>query len=223
MRIRPRHSSLAGGRLAPLAGSLLRYPQLVLGLALTGLALALMLEAGVGMGPWGVLHAGLAEVTGLSFGRVVQLLGIVIVGAAWGLFGVRPGPGTVVNMLLVGPFVDLFRAQPWLPQPEAPLLGIAQFVVAVGLIGFGSGMYITARTGAGPRDGFVLGAATRLGRSVRRVRTVLELVVLALGVLLGGPLGLGTVLFAVLVGPSMQASLRLFRYRPVAPAPAATD
>lgn len=206
-------------RLRPVArpALLLRGLQLHLGLALLGLALATMVEAGVGMGPWGVLHVGLAEATGLSFGRTVQLVGIVVVALAWALFRVRPGGGTLVNMLLVGPWADLFLAQAWLPRAAGWPLQLLQFAVGVALVGFATGMYVAARLGAGPRDGFVLGAAARLGRSVRRVRTGLELLVLALGALLGGPIGLGTLLFALLVGPAMQASLRLFRYRPAAP------
>jgi uncharacterized membrane protein YczE len=124
-------------------------------------------------------------------------------------------------MLLVGPFVDLFRGSGLLPAQEGLLPGVVQLLAGVAIMGTATGMYIGASFGAGPRDGFVLGLSRVLGRSVRQVRTGLELTVLALGALLGGSVGLGTLLFAVTIGPSMQASLRLFRRR--VPAPAAGD
>lgn len=200
-----------------------RFAQYQLGVALLGLGVAVTVDAGIGLGPWAVFHEGLSFVTGLSFGRILQLVGVAVVGIGWGLTGQRPGLGTVINMLLVGPWVDLFRAQAWFPAPDAYLLGTVQFVLGTVLTGVASGLYITAELGAGPRDGLVLGLARRLGRSVRRTRTGLELVVLACGWLLGGTVGLGTLLFAVLVGPAMQTSLRIFRRGEPRSAGAAAD
>ena len=188
-------------------GRLLQYQ---VGLALLGLGIAVMLAAGVGLGPWGVFHEGLSDVSGLTFGRVLQLVGVAVMGIAWALTGQRPGAGTVMNMLLVGPWVDLFGSIGFLPRPESVALSLAEFVGGTVLVGFASGMYISARLGAGPRDGLVLGLARVLGRSVRKTRTGLEVLVLALGFSLGGPVGLGPIVFALLVGPSMQASIRLF-------------
>ena len=105
-----------------------RMGQYQLGIALLGLAVALTVDAGIGLGPWSVFHQGLSLVSGLSFGRVLQLVGIAVVAIGWWLTGQRPGIGTVINMLLVGPWVDLFRAQPWFPAPEAFGWGAAQFV-----------------------------------------------------------------------------------------------
>ena len=189
----------------------LRLAQYLGGVMLLGLGIAVMLAAGVGLGPWAVFHEGLSEVSGLSFGRVLQLVGLVVIAIAWTLTGERPGPGTVSNMILVGPFVDLFGASGWLPTPESSAFGVAQFVLGTLIVGFASGLYITARFGAGPRDGFVLGLSRVTRWSVRRTRTALEALVLGLGFLLGGSVGLGTVVFAILVGPAMQVSLRLFR------------
>lgn len=189
----------------------LRFGQYLFGVTLLGLGIAVMLAAGVGLGPWAVFHEGLSEVSGLSFGRVLQLVGLVVIGVAWSLTGERPGAGTISNMILVGPFVDLFGASGWIPTPTAMPLGLVQFVVGTGIVGLASGLYITARFGAGPRDGFVLGLSRVSRWSVRRTRTALEALVLGFGFLLGGSVGLGTVVFALLVGPAMQMSMRIFR------------
>ena len=195
-----------------------RFLRLNVGLMAMGLGLAVMLEANVGLGPWAVFHEGVAEVTGISFGRALQIVGVVVLSLSWWWTGERPGPGTFLNMLVVGPWVDLFVAQPWLPTAGSYAWGVPQFVVGASLVGLASGLYITASLGAGPRDGFVLGLSRLLGGSVRRTRGVLEFTVLAVGFLLGGSVGLGTLLFAALIGPVMQASIRLFEPRRPAPA-----
>lgn len=190
-----------------------RLVQLNLGLMLFGFGIALMLKAGIGLDPWSVFHEGLALQTGLSFGRITQFTGILLIVLSVALLRVKPGLATVLNMLLVGPWVDFYRAQAWLPSAEGWLWGVVQFMVGVVLVGLASGLYIAAHFGAGPRDGFMLGLSLKLGLSVRLTRSGLELLVLVSGFLLGGPLGLGTVLFALTVGYFMQRSLRLFRYR----------
>jgi uncharacterized membrane protein YczE len=212
-RLRP-----APGRAPDLAR---RSVQFLVGVAGMGLGVATMLEANIGVGPWSVFHDGLARVTPLSFGQTVVVVGVGVALLAWRWTGQRPGAGTVLNMLLVGPFIDLFRASGLVPAQDALLPGIVQLLAGVAILGTATGMYIGARFGAGPRDGFVLGLARVLKRSVRQVRTGLELTVLVLGAVLGGSVGLGTLLFALTIGPSMQVSLRLFRQR--APATAAGD
>lgn len=190
-----------------------RVAQFLTGLAGMGLGLAVMLEAGIGVGPWAVFHEGIARVTPLSFGQALMSVGVVIAALAWWWTAERPGPGTVVNMLLVGPFVDLFRAVGVVPAQEALALGTVQFLIGAMIVGIASGLYISARFGAGPRDMFVLGLSRLLGGSVRRTRTGVEVVVLIVGVVLGGSVGLGTLLFALVIGPAMQTSLRLFAPR----------
>lgn len=191
-----------------------RVAQFLTGLTGMGLGLAVMLEAGIGVGPWAVFHEGIARVTPLSFGQALMSAGVVIAALAWWWTAERPGPGTVVNMLLVGPFVDLFRAVGAVPTQEGLALGTVQFLVGATIVGTGSGLYISARFGAGPRDMFMLGLSRRIGGSVRRTRTAMEIAVLIVGVMLGGSVGLGTVLFALVIGPAVQASLRLFAPRP---------
>jgi uncharacterized membrane protein YczE len=187
------------------------FVRLQLGLFIFGLGIAVMLEAQIGLDPWSSFHEGLSLRTGLSFGRVTQLVGALLILFSWLTMRVRPGIGTVSNMLLVGPWVDLLRVQPWVPQDPGGILGVASFCTGMLLVGLALATYIGARLGAGPRDGFILAMAGRLGRSIRLTRISIELVVLACGFALGGPVGLGTVLFAVLMGPIMQFSFHIFR------------
>lgn len=193
-----------------------RFLQLNLGLMLFGLAISLLLRANIGLDPWSVLHEGLSERTGLAFGQVTQLVGLGLIAFNFAVLKLRPGLGSVLNMLLIGPWIDLFGKQRWLPEvpPGAWVSGVALFTLGIVLLGLASGLYITARFGAGPRDDLVLGLSLRLHRSVRVTRGGIELTVLAAGFLAGGSVGLGTVLFALLVGPTMQFFLKVFRYEP---------
>jgi len=205
-----------------------RFLQLNLGLMVFGVAISLMLRANLGLDPWSVLHEGLSERTGLSFGRTTQLVGVALIAFNFFVLHLRPGLGTALNMLLVGPWIDFFGAQPWLPTVPVGAWGwgVVTFAAGVVLVGLAMGLYITARFGAGPRDDLALGGALRLGRSIRLTRGGIEFLVLAAGFLLGGTLGLGTVLFAVTIGPVMQFFLWVFRYeRPLAAttAPATGD
>lgn len=202
---------VAAGTRRSLLRRLLQFP---LGIAGMSLGLAVMLEAGIGVGPWAVFHDGIARVTPLTFGQALVLVGVVIGLLAWLWTGERPGPGTLVNMLSVGPLVDLFRSVPAMPTPEVWLAGLVQFLVGLLIVALGTGAYITARFGAGPRDMFMLGLSQKLGFTVRRTRTLIEIVVLACGMLLGGSVGVGTVIFAVAIGPTVQTMLRIFRYQP---------
>lgn len=190
--------------------------QYVAGVTGLGLGLAILLEAGIGLGPWGVFHDGIARVTPLTFGQALMGVGVVVLTVAWLWAGERPGPGSFANMLIVGPAVDLFRATGWIPVQDGLAAGFVQALIGVMVLGLASGMYITTRFGAGPRDSFVLGLARLFGGSIRRTRTIIELVVLVIGIALGGTFGLGTLLFALSIGPSMQTSMRFFRrLRPV--------
>jgi len=124
------------------------------------------------------------------------------------VLGVRPGIATICNMLTVGPWVDVLR--PHLGFASEGVAGTAQFVVGIGVLGTATAVYIGARLGAGPRDGLAMGLSRRIDRSLRASRIGIEVAVLGVAALLGGSIGLGTLLFALLMGPTMQASLRLF-------------
>jgi uncharacterized membrane protein YczE len=189
----------------------LRLLQLNVGLLLYGLSVALMVEANVGLGPWDVFHQGISLLTPLSFGQAMVAAGLAVL--VYSVLGpkVRVGVGTVLNMLLIGVWADVFLGLPGFPHPSGYALGLALFVAGLAMTGLATGLYITAGLGAGPRDGFVLGVAKVTGASVRLVRTLTEVSVLALGWVMGGSVGLGTVLFALTAGPLMQFFLRLFR------------
>ena len=198
--------------------SLLKLVHLNVGLMLFGLSLAFMLRAGVGLGPWDVFHQGLEERTPLTIGQAMVLAGLVLLIVSAAVLRERPGVGTVLNMALIGPWVDAFLAWSAFPTATGVVSGAAMFALGLGLNGFATGLYITAGLGAGPRDGFALGLARTAGVPVRRARTGVEMAVCATGWLLGGSVGVGTVVFALAIGPCMQASLRLLsgleaRYR----------
>ncbi len=182
-----------------------RLLQLWTGLVLYGLSLALVVRAGLGLAPWDVLHQGLARVTGLSIGTWVVLLSVVVL-LAWIPLRVRPGIGTLSNALLVGTTLDLWL---WLlPEPEGLPLRVTALAAGVALNAVATAMYIGARLGPGPRDGLMTGIAAR-GHSVRAVRTAIEGSVLVLGLLLGGTAGVGTVVYALGIGPLVHPLLPL--------------
>jgi uncharacterized membrane protein YczE len=184
-----------------------RLPGLLLGLVLFGVGIALMAASGLGLGPWEVLHQGIANRTGLALGTVSILVGIPVL-ALWWPLGERPGIGTVLNIALIGVATNL--TLPLLPRPTDALPQLAMSVGGVVVIGLGSGLYLAADLGPGPRDGLMTGLHHRFGWSIRRARTGVELIVLVVGFLLGGTVGLGTILFAFGIGPVVQAFLRVF-------------
>jgi uncharacterized membrane protein YczE len=174
-----------------------RLPRLILGLLALGIGIAMMVEAGLGVSPYDVLHQGLADVTGLSFGTVVILLGVLVL-FIWIPLGQRFGVGTVINTLTVGLIVDAFLE--WSPNPESLGMRWAYLLGGILIIAFGIGLYIGAGLGPGPRDGLMTGIAAK-GYPLWIVRTGLELTALFAGWLLGGDVGIGTVLFAFGIGP----------------------
>ena len=187
-----------------------RFPQLVLGLALYGTSMAMMTRAGLGLNPWDVLHEGLSERTGLTFGTIVAIasLGVLLF---WIPLRQRPGVGTAANIVVVAFTVDLVRAV--LPQQHTLAWQIPLMLGGIVLNGLATAAYVGARLGPGPRDGLMTGLAARTGWSVRLVRTGIEIVALAAGWVLGGTAGIGTVLYAAGIGPLTQAFLPLVAWR----------
>lgn len=188
-----------------------RVVQLYLGLALYGLAIALQLESGLGNDPWDVFHQGLAPRLGLSIGLCVSAVGVAVL-LMWIPLRQRPGIGTVSNALVLGLFADAFLAL--LPAPNHWLWQWTYLVTAVVGGGLATALYIGAGLGPGPRDGLSTGLARRSGYSLRSVRTVIELTVLAVGIALGGQAGIGTVLYAFAIGPLSQAFLKWLTVAP---------
>jgi uncharacterized membrane protein YczE len=174
-----------------------RLRNLYAGLILFGVSMALMLRAELGLDSWDVLHQGLARKTGLQFGWVVIAIGALVL-LLWVPLRQRPGFGTVSNVVVVGLAVD--AALDVLPAPSAMAVRIAFLVVGIVANGVATGLYIGAGLGPGPRDGLMTGLAAR-GHSIRVKRTAIEVSVLGVGWLLGGSVGVGTVLYAVAIGP----------------------
>lgn len=177
-----------------------RLGQLVTGLVLFGVGIGLMLQSGLGVPPWDVLHQGLAERLGLTVG-VWSIIVSFLVLAFWLPLRERYGLGTILNALIIGVVIDL--AVLLIPEPKQVWLDIAMLAGGVLLIGLASGMYIGANLGPGPRDGLMT-AISRRGPSIRVTRWGIEIVVLVAGILLGGTFGPGTIAFALFIGPLVQ-------------------
>jgi len=186
-----------------------RLVQLIAGLAAFGLSMALMIEADLGLGPWDVFHQGLARRLPITVGIAVIATAAVVL-LLWIPLRQRPGIGTWCNMALIGLFVDGFLVI--LPTPDGLAIRSTLLIAGIVLNGAATGFYIGAGLGPGPRDGLMTGLA-RNGRSIRVVRTGIELIVLAIGWLLGGTLGIGTMLFAFGIGPLAHIFLPIFDRR----------
>ncbi|HEY9367197.1 hypothetical protein [Streptomyces sp.] len=184
-----------------------RLTQLYAGLALYGASSAFFVRAGLGLEPWGVLHQGLAELTGLTMGVVLTIVGALVL-LVWIPLRQKPGLGTISNVLVIGIALDATLAL--LPDVHGLAARIGLLVLGIVLNGVATGLYIAARFGPGPRDGLMTGLHRLTGRSIRLVRTAIEVAVVVTGFLLGGSLGVGTVLYALSIGPLAQFFLRLF-------------
>lgn len=185
-----------------------RIIQLLGGLFLYGVAIAMMVRAEIGISPWDVLTQGVALKTGLSFGLLTILIGIVVL-LAWIPLRQKPGIGTLLNVLLIGPAAEFGL---WLiPTPEPLWARVLLFAGGLVLLAIATGFYIGARFGAGPRDGLMTGFNSRFGWPIWLVRTIIEGSVLVIGWLLGGNVGLGTVAFALLIGPLVGKTIPLLR------------
>lgn len=183
--------------LAPAPPVVRRLVSLYTGLVLFGLSVALLVSARLGLDPWDVFHQGLARRTGLPLGWIINGTGLIVL-LLWIPLRQRPGIGTISNVVIVGLVVN--AALPLLPQPKALVIRAAFLCVGILANGVATGLYIGAGLGPGPRDGLMTGLAKR-GWPIRRVRTMIELAVLAGGWLLGGTVGVGTLLYAVSIGP----------------------
>ena len=187
-----------------------RIVQLLLGLFLYGIAIALMVQAGIGLSPWDVLAQGLSIKTGIPFGLITNLVGLVVL-AFWIPLRQRPGLGTVLNVLLVGPSAQLGLAI--IPKQTELWAQVLLFAAGLLLLAVATGLYIGPKLGPGPRDGLMTGLHARTGRPIWAVRTGIEVTVLVIGWILGGNVGVGTLAFALLVGPLCSLTLPFFAIR----------
>jgi uncharacterized membrane protein YczE len=181
-----------------------RLVQLYAGLVLYGVSMAMQVRAGLGLDPWDVFHQGVSERSGLSFGTVVVITGVVVL-LAWIPLRQRPGVGTISNVIVIGVAVDVSLAL--MPAAGSDPVAVALLLGGVLLNGVASGAYIGAGLGPGPRDGLMTGLVARTGGSIRVVRTSIEVAVLAVGAALGGTVGIGTVLYALSIGPLVHVML----------------
>ncbi|MFP3882865.1 MAG: YczE/YyaS/YitT family protein [Actinomycetota bacterium] len=177
-----------------------RFIQLLIGLVLFGVGIAMMLQSRLGLPPWDVLHQGLTEEFGITVGiwSIIISVGILVL---WLPLREKYGVGTVLNAIIIGVVIDIGALV--IPQPESVWWNIVLMLGGIVLIGLASGMYIGANLGPGPRDGLMTAIARR-GPSIRLTRWGLEVVVLITGILLGGTFGVGTIAFAVFIGPIVQ-------------------
>ena len=187
-----------------------RLVQLGLGLTLYGVSMGLLVRSQLGVMPWDVLHQGIARRLDLSLGLVTIIVGALVL-LAWIPLRERPGIGTVANVIVIGVAVDATLAL--LPDVDVLAARIAFAVVGIGLNAVATAAYIGVRLGPGPRDGLMTALVRRTSRSVRLVRTSIEVVVVLAGVLLGGTLGLATVFYALAIGPITQLFVPYFVIR----------
>lgn len=193
-----------------------RVLQLLAGLFFYGFSIGLMIRAGLGVSPWDVLGQGTSIQTGIAFGLVTNLIGLAVL-LLWVPLRQKPGAGTVLNVLLVGPSAEVALAL--VSEPAQLWARILMFAAGLGLLAVATGLYIGARMGPGPRDGLMTGLHARFGWPLWAVRTGIEVTVLAIGWALGGAVGLGTVAFALLIGPMVNRTVPFFHI-PARPASA---
>jgi uncharacterized membrane protein YczE len=191
-----------------------RLPQLVVGLLLYGASLAMMVRGALGLAPWDVLHSGFIRHVPMTIGQAVVLLSFVVL-LLWIPLREKPGIGTVANAVLVGLAADATLAV--LAEPDSLVLRAGLLVGGLVLNGLATALYIGSQLGRGPRDGLMTGLARRTGLSLRLVRTALEVTVVVIGLLLGGALGLGTVVYALAIGPLAQLMLPWWTVEVAAP------
>jgi uncharacterized protein len=196
-----------------------RSASLLLGLFLFALGIVLLLESGLGLSPWDVLAQGVSDHTALSFGTANVVIAVFVLAGAWAL-GARIGPGTVANAVLIGFTVDgLLAVDAIAGLSEAPLAArIVLMTAGILVIGVGSGFYIGAGMGAGPRDSLMLVASRRSGVRIGVTRATIEVIVTAAGFALGGTVGIGTIAFAFGIGPAVELSFWLLERSPFADA-----
>nr|WP_157581644.1 hypothetical protein [Phycicoccus sp. Root563] len=196
-----------------------RLAQLFVGLTLYGVSMGMLIRAGLGLDPWDVFHYGIARHLPVSFGTVTIIVGVAVL-LLWIPLRQVPGLGTIANVVVIGLVTDATLAL--LDRPSAMVLRVLLLGGGIVLNGLAGALYIGSQFGPGPRDGLMTGLVRRTGRSIRLVRTTIEVTVLVVGFALGGVVGIGTILYAVLIGPTVQLFLPLFTVPLEAPADART-
>jgi len=184
-----------------------RFSKLNLGLFIYGLGIAMLVHANIGIPPWDVFAQGISVQTGWTFGWSTVAVSVIVL-ICWLPLRQRYGIGTVLNGLLIGVWCDVWT--PFLPTIDNYWIRLAEFIIAMLIVATATGMYISTNFGKGPRDGIMVGTAELLGWPFWIVRTMFEVTVLTIGILMGGKFGEGTLIFAVCIGILMQTSMRMF-------------
>ena len=192
---------------------IIKLPKLFLGFALCALGITLLLKANLGMNPWGTFTSGLVNITGLSFGQLTQLIGLFIIIATLPIKSI-PGIGTLLNMYFIGIFIDLFSNLSWLATPDHFLLQLTMCFMGLFILSFGIYVYLSCGLGAGPRDGLMIALIKITNSSATFVKPMIEITVTIVGILLGGPLGIGTVIVALSGGRILDYFFKKFKYDP---------
>lgn len=189
---------------------LVRYLVLLFGLSLLSLGILLSVRARLGVSAWTVFHLGIAKHIGWTQGQVSQAVGLVIILVSL-LLGIRPATATVLNMVLVGKIYDWLDAANLIGAPSSMAARYALLLLSIWVMSVGTCLYISVSLGAGPRDSLMLALTNRSGWRIGRVRNSIELTILAVGALLGGPVGIGTLLYSFGIGPALEFNLQLLR------------
>ena len=184
-----------------------RLIKLLVGLFIYGIGVALLVHAAVGIAPWDVLAQGISLQSGITFGQATVVVSLLVM-LLWIPLRVRVGLGSLLNAILIGLFADIVLG--WLPDLNGYWQQLTMFIVGLLIVAYATGLYISCGMGKGPRDGLMIGLATKLQRPFWQVRTAVEIVVVTAGFLLGGQVREGTLIFAISIGYLNQLSLRLF-------------
>lgn len=190
---------------------LLKMPSLFFGFFLFAVAMLLALYSKLGMSPWDVFHMGIVNHSILSLGQTSQVVGFCVIMLSIFL-GVIPGIGSIFNMIFIGIFVDLINNIGIFKTPESILGKILMLILAIIIMGIATYFYLQVELGAGPRDGLMEGLVRKLNKPVWLIRGSIEITVLIIGFFLGGPVGIGTLLLAVAIGPSVQFAFKIGKY-----------
>ncbi|SMC16316.1 Uncharacterized membrane protein YczE [Clostridium acidisoli DSM 12555] len=190
---------------------LLKMPSLFLGFFLFAVAMLLALYSNLGMSPWDVFHMGIVNHSLFSLGRTAQIVGFCVIALSIFL-GVIPGIGSIFNMIFIGVFVDLLNNTGIFKTPESMLGKMLMLLSAIVIMGIATYFYLQVELGAGPRDGLMEGLVIKLNKPVWLIRASIEITVLIIGFFMGGPVGIGTLLLAITIGPSVQFAFKIGKY-----------
>lgn len=190
---------------------ILRLPILFVGFFIVGIGIVANLYATLGTDPWGVFHVGLTNVTPFTLGQITQIVGLIIVISSW-LLGFSPGFGTIANMVTIGFFIDVIIDWNIIPIQTQIIWQIVQLILSIITLGVGVFLYLRAQLGAGPRDGLMIALATRFSKPISHIKVTMDVTVVVLGFLLGGPLGVGTVVSALSLGYFIQFFLKIGQF-----------